>query len=159
MRKPLNSKGIKVFMKPILLIFIVIIITGCEPWILLRPTPTSSENKLIEASNEDYILKSDSIIVNCIALFPENDSTSKYIVVTILTDRENLKWENINSYLLVDIYNNSLKPSRIKKYSNNSSVRRLRYEITFGSNEKIKSPLSFNFNSLNQKEYSLTFSW
>ena len=146
-------------MKPALLFFLLIFVAGCEPWILLKPVSTSLENRFIEIGNNYYFLEVDTLIVNCIALFPEDDSTSKNFVVTILTGNEDLRWENLNSYLLVDILNHSLKPTRIKKYSDNLSVRRFRYEIMFESNEKMKGPLNFNFTSLNQKEYSLTFSW
>lgn len=132
---------------------------ACEPYIILKPISTNMENYGINVVEDGfYILESDTLKVNCLALFPETDSTSNYIVIEIFTTTEDTIWASMTSYLLVDIFKQSLEPTRIEKDPSDFSDKwSNRYEIIFKSDEEMKFPLKFQLTTLNQREYFILF--
>lgn len=137
----------------------LIIILACEPYIILKPISSNMDNEFNGIETGYYILEADTIRVNCRAFYHDgSDSTSKYIMVEILTNSNNLRWENIISYLLVDSFNQSLEPNEIERIPVNFSEKWSdKYEIIFKSNEEMKFPLKLQLSTLNQKEYFISF--
>lgn len=148
-------------MKSFIFIILLLIFSRCEPYTILRPITANMENQYRVLDRDYFILMSDTIKVKCLAFYSDTDSMSRFVVIELLTMKDERKWENSQYYSLFDKDSIFLKPTSVKRLNQNNSSDNFNfgYEIIFKTDEEIKCPLKFCLSTPNQKEYFILFSW